>query len=169
MSDEKTPATATEKSPPEATRAAPDSIREVEDSPISMSTLRSNRMWAAAGYLSFFVGFWIVVPAIAYAWKGRYSRFVAFHAVQAVLLQVALIPCMGVGMGISNVLRVIGGTRRGHETLPEVVAGLVFAFLVTLPVLASAWLGINALRGKTRTLPVLGRWAKRVVKDAATP
>ena len=111
------------------------------------------------------MGFWIVVPAIACAWKGRYSRFVAFHAVQTVLLQVALIP----SMGISNVLRVIGGTRRGHETLPEVVAGLVFAFLVTLPVLASAWLGINALRGKTRTLPVLGRWAKRVVKDAATP
>ncbi len=156
---------------PESDKAAeaPASIREVEDAPISMSTLRSNRMWAAAGYLSFFVGFWIVVPAIAYAWRGRHSRFVAFHAVQAVLLQVALVPCLAVGMGISNVLRLIGGSRRGNETVPELVAGLVLAFLATLPVLATAWLGISALRGKTRTLPVLGRWAKKVVKDAATP
>ena len=44
MSGEKTPATETEKSPPEATSVAPDSLREVEGAPISMSTLRSNRM-----------------------------------------------------------------------------------------------------------------------------
>lgn len=147
----------------------PDSIREVEEAPISTSTLRSNRMWAAAGYFAFFVGAWIVVPAIAYAWRGRGSRFVAFHAVQAVLLQVAFIPCMAVGMVFSDALHFVSGSRRGHETGAELIAVVVMALLATSPILATAWLGFSALRGKTRALPALGRWAKRIVTDAAKP
>ena len=128
---------------------------------------RNDRMFASAAYLSSFTGLWLIVPAALYVWKGRQSRFLGFHAVQAVLLQVALIPValFGTGLGatLMLVLEAIGGEKLA--VLGPLVFFGVLGLAATLPAVATVWLAMCALRGKPRALPVLGRWAMQVVGD----
>jgi uncharacterized membrane protein len=126
---------------------------------------RDERMLASAAYLAALAGFWLIVPAVLYFWKGRQSRFLGFHAVQAVMLQVALIPITTIGVGVAAVivllLEGIGGKMGGA------VAALIFFFVIgialMIPAAATLWMGLCALRGQPRKLPLLGRWASRVV------
>ena len=124
-------------------------------------------MYASAAYLSSFTGLWLVVPAVLYVWKGRRSRFLGFHAVQAVLLQVAMLPValfgMGLGATLMLALEAIGGQKLA--VLGPLVFFVVLGLAVTVPAAATVWLAMCALRGKPRALPVLGRWAAGVVGD----
>jgi uncharacterized membrane protein len=125
------------------------------------------RVLASAAYLSALGGFWLVVPAFVFLWKGRREQFLGFHALQAVFLQVATIPLVGIGLGLayglSSIFLVIGS-----EKLVPLAGFLFFAIgglATTIPVAATVWMGMCALRGQPRELPVLGRWAKSVLRD----
>jgi uncharacterized membrane protein len=151
--------------------AATGSLRQVDTAPISLAApiARLDRMLACAGYFGALAGFWLVIPAIAYAWRGRQSRFVGFHAVQAVLLQVAAIPIVFFGIGVSGALSMwismSTGDKFGHAPLAKLAEYAVLGVVFTIPAATTLWLGFSALRGKPRSLPLLGRWANNVVKD----
>lgn len=126
----------------------------------------NHRVLASASYLSAFAGFWLIVPAVVFLWKGRQDRFLGFHALQAVFLQIAMIPVMFIGLGLAYALGA-AMTLISYKLQPIagflalVIAGLAF----TLPSAATVWLGMCALRGQPRELPLLGRWAHSVVRD----
>jgi hypothetical protein len=46
------------------------------DPPLSATPSREDRLLAAAGYLGYFTGFWLVVPIVIYILKREKSRFV---------------------------------------------------------------------------------------------
>lgn len=135
--------------------------------PMALAIPRTERVLASAAYLSALGGFWLIVPAALYFWKGRDSKFLGYHAIQAVMLQVALIPIGAVAVGIAMALGVlidgIGG--RVGSALWIVMVMLVFGIAVMLPAAATLWMGLSALRGQPKSLPLLGRWARRVVGD----
>ena len=126
----------------------------------------NHRVLASASYLSAFGGFWLIVPAAVYLWKGRQDRFLGFHALQAVFLQVAMIPIVFIGLGLAYAIGA-AMTLISHNMQPLAgflaltIAGLAF----TIPSAATVWLGMCALRGQPRELPLLGRWANAVVRD----
>jgi hypothetical protein len=125
------------------------------------------RLLASAADLSAFGGFWLVVPAFVFLWKGRRERFLGFHALQAVFLQVATIPLVGVGLGLAYALSSIFLTIGSERLVP--LAGFLFftigGLAITIPAAATVWMGMCALRGQPRELPVLGGWAKGVLRD----
>lgn len=141
--------------------------KKIEPQATALSVPRTDRVLASAAYLSAFGGFWFVVPAALYFWRGRESRYLGFHAVQAVMLHVALIPvgaiAIGVSMGLSVFLEGIGG--RAASALWIVLVFVVLGLMVMLPAAVTLWMGLSALRGQPRSLPLLGRWARRVVGD----
>ena len=168
MRDDKKPVAKTETPNPRApAEAAP--LRQAEKAPISLLVPRNDRILASAGYLSAFGGFWLVVPGMVYIWNGRQSRFLGFHAVQAVLLQVALIPITFIGLGVATALEmwiaVATGDRHGSAPLAALAFFAVVGLAVMLPSAATVWMGMCALRGQPRALPLLGRWARKVVGE----
>lgn len=145
------------------------SLRD-DDALVVSADLRNERVLASAAYLAALGGFWLVGPAVAYLvylWQGRTSRFLAFHAVQSLLLQVVLIPismaAIGVAAGLYVLLTAVGSTAALAAAVVVVFTVLGLALMV--PVAVTVWVGLCALRGQPRALPVLGRWAARVVDD----
>jgi uncharacterized membrane protein len=141
--------------------------KRVTPEALDLSIPPADRALASAAYLAAFGGFWLVVPAALYFWKGRESKFLGFHAVQAVMLHVAMIPiaavAAGVGMALGVLLEGIGG--RAATALLVVLVFLILGLALMLPAAATLWMGLSALRGQPRSLPLLGRWARRVVGD----
>ena len=141
--------------------------KKVAPQSLALAVPRTERVLASAAYLSALGGFWLIVPAALYLWKGRESRFLGFHAIQAVMLQVALIPigalAVGVSLGLGMLIDGIGG--RVASALWIVMVFLVVGLAVMLPAAATLWMGLSALRGQPKALPLLGRWARRVVSD----
>ena len=137
---------------------------------LGLAVPRNERVFASAGYLAALGGFWLIGPAVAYLvylWNGRQSRFLAFHAVQSLLLQVVLIPismaAIGVAAAVYFLLGAIGNTAA--LAAATVLFFTVLGLALMVPVAATVWVGLCALRGQPRALPVLGRWAARVVDD----
>jgi uncharacterized membrane protein len=127
----------------------------------------SDRVLASASYLAALGGFWLVVPALVFLWRGRKSPFLGFHAVQAIFLQVATIPIAGVGLGLAYALSSLIVVL-GSDKLVPLAAFLLFGIggvAMTIPTAATVWMGMCALRGQPRELPLLGRWARNVVRD----
>jgi len=144
------------------------SLVKVKLPPVSLAAVpHEERVLASAAYFSSFAGLWLIVPAAIYLWKGRQSRFLGFHAVQSVLLQVALIPvgCFGLGVAfaIMEAIEIFGSARAAP--LASLLFFIVLGVTVTLPSATIVWLGFSALRGKPRALPLLGRWANQIVRD----
>jgi uncharacterized membrane protein len=137
---------------------------------VSLSTVPHNeRVLASASYFSSFSGFWFVVPGVVYLWKGKQSRFLGFHAIQAILLQVALIPVtffgLGVGYALSAAIVLLAGDSKGAAIAAMIALFTLTGLAVTVPTAATVWLGLCALRGQPRALPLLGRWANAVIRD----
>jgi len=127
------------------------------------------RAMASASYFMPVVGLWLVGPFVFLLWKGRSSRFVAFHAVQAMLLQVALIPVCAVGVGVSMaVLAAFATDKYGNTSWIAPIASMaVWGVVLALPSVATLWMGFAALKGQPRSLPLLGRLAKRLMPGPA--
>ena len=117
------------------------------------------------------VGLW-VAPLIIFVAK-RESKFVSFHALQALLLQVAYLFLMGIGMvfcfGIV-LLTMISAHATGNDSSPP-------GFFIFMPMLWLDWMGIwsamvviaivygvKAGRGEWAEYPYLGRLARRILK-----
>ncbi|APR87640.1 hypothetical protein A7982_12989 [Minicystis rosea] len=140
--------------------------KKIDPQPITLSVPRPERVLASAAYLSALGGFWLIVPAALYLWRGKTSRFIGFHAVQAVMLQVALIPIGAIAIGACMGLMILlDGVGHAASALGIVLAYLVLGLAVMLPAAITLWMGLCALRGQPKSLPLLGRWARRVVGD----
>lgn len=141
--------------------------KKPEAQAIALSVPRSERVLASAAYLSALGGFPFIVPAALYLWKGKESRFLGFHAVQAVMLQVALIPIaffvIGIAMALGALVEGIGG--QAGMVVGMLAMYTVLGLALMIPAAVTLWMGLSALRGQPRSLPLLGRWAQRVVGD----
>lgn len=122
---------------------------------------QEDRLLAAISHLSFFTGFWLVAPIAVYIAKRKESRFVAFHALQAVLLQVLFGAISIVGALVFVVLGVIAGLIHSPALVAVVTIVPLLAFalgclgLCTMHAVAAyaAW------QGRTWTIPIAGRIA----------
>jgi uncharacterized membrane protein len=127
-----------------------------------------DRLLGAVSHFAILGGGWLIVPAGIYVWKRESSRFVAFHALQAAMLAIAVIPLwifsvmICVAIGLASVALHISGLAFLDTGL--IALSIVFCGVVTL--LMSVWGGVQALRGQTWSMPILGRLARRVLDGA---
>jgi uncharacterized membrane protein len=103
----------------------------------------------------------------------RDSKFVSFHALQALLLQVAYLILMGLGVLFwfgAVVLTMVSAHANGNESSPP-------AFLIFMPMLWLDWTciwgamvvmaivyGVKAGRGEWAEYPYLGKMARNILK-----
>jgi uncharacterized membrane protein len=129
------------------------------------------RTMAILAHMLQIVGLWIA-PLIIFVVK-RESKFVSFHALQALLLQVLYLFLMGIGVifwfGVV-VLIMISAHATGSSASPP-------AFFILMPMLWLDWMGIwaamvliaivygvKAGRGEWAEYPFLGRLARKILK-----
>jgi uncharacterized Tic20 family protein len=127
---------------------------------------QDDRLMAAVAHLSFFVGFWLVGPIAFYVVKRKESRFVAFHAMQALVAHVLSMAfgifgviVFAVGMGIAGVT----AQREPAALVVMLVLLLVFgAFGVGVAVI-NAVAAYKAWVGEMWSIPVAGRIAHGIM------
>jgi len=126
---------------------------------------QEDRLLAAVSHLSFFTGFWLVAPIAAYVIKRKESRFVAFHALQAALLQVLFGASTIVGAIVFVVLGVIAGLSHSPALVAVItivpILGLAAAGLALCAVHAVA--AYAAWQGRSWTIPIAGRLAAGIM------
>lgn len=117
------------------------------------------------------VGWWIA-PLIIFLIK-RESRFVAFHALQALFLQILYLFLMGIFMvaWVAGMVLTVAAAPAQKGSPPPV------GFFVLMPMVWLGWMamwagmivvaivyGIKAGRGEWAEYPVLGSWARSVLR-----
>jgi len=119
---------------------------------------------------------WWIGPLIIYFIK-RESKFVAFHAMQALLWQIIRILiyviCFGgVFVFIFTVVVPHANEQSGNQMPPKFIAGFIVSWLIlyggmmltmVVDLTLSILFGIKAGRGQWAEYPLLGRWARRIV------
>ncbi len=154
-------------SAPLATVPAPSAVGGRNPAVALSAVPHGERVLASASYFSAFTGFWFVVPGVVYLWKGKESHFLGFHALQAVMLQVAVVPVAFAGIGLAYAFAALIGLigSPAASIMGMIVFFTIFGLAVTVPMASFVWLGLCALRGQPRSLPLLGRWANAVLRD----
>lgn len=126
-----------------------------------------DRMLAAISYASYFTGFWLIVPIVIYLYRREKSRFVAHHALRAVLLHIALVPVAILAVVLGFTLAVVvgisfekSGSRGNEQVVAGVLALLVYGsamlpFLIFFIVTAIA--ALRAFQGRVDTRSWMGR------------
>ena len=117
---------------------------------------------------------WWIGPLVIYLTK-KESRFVRFHAMQALLWQIIF--TVGYFVGLAAFVAVMIATVAMH---PQNVPNQPFpiAIFIVMPIfwlsIMAAWAitlilaimySLKAMRGKWAAYPVLGRWARKLVGD----
>ena len=134
----------------------------------SMPT-QDERTMATLAHLLQLVG-WFIAPLIIFFVK-RESRFVSFHALQAIFLQLAYMVVWGGFMVLWFALifsTVATGGKSGPPQLVVVVFPLIWLFGMAIWVgllITAIVYGLKAGRGEWAEYPVIGRWARRVLQD----
>ena len=117
---------------------------------------------------------WWIGPLVIFIVK-QDSKFVRFHALQALLWQMALVVFWMLGMAVwfaaifSTVFSSIGRTAPNSAPPVAVFVGFGVIWLLLMAVYLSnilfgIWFGIKAGRGEWACYPLIGRWARRIVK-----
>jgi len=143
----------------------------------SSSPSQEDRLLAAAAYLGYFTGFWLVVPIVIYVLKREKSRFVAHHALRAVLLHVIAVPvfvlswvlALALTFGAAAAFENSGhGSRDPHATLLTLVwlFGWIAPWLLYLALCARA--AVRAFQGRMSTRSLLGRLVERFLGQDKT-
>lgn len=143
---------------------------------------QEDRLLAAAAYIGYFTGFWLVVPIVVYVVRREKSRFVAHHAMRAVLLHLVLIPLSFLCMVLSLVASVIlvtalhgpGPHSHDRESLLAGVTMLVFWGSWLLPMflylIVTVLAAIRAFQGRMNRTSLLGRLSDWfLAKDRSVP
>jgi uncharacterized membrane protein len=128
------------------------------------------KMLAAATYLLGFVGFWLAGALLIYFWQRHRSRFVAYHAIQSVILQMTVALLVVVAFMATLSAGIIGSAMLGHGSQAEwrgylvpVLLVLGYGFCLIAPVycaLRGAWV---AAHGRLYEAPLFGRLAHKLV------
>jgi uncharacterized protein len=117
---------------------------------------------------------WWIGPLVIFIVK-QDSKFVRFHALQALLWQVALIVLWMMGMAVwlavifSTVFSSIGKAAP-HQAPPVAMfvgIGLIWLLFMAMylsNILFGILFGIKAGRGEWTSYPLIGRWARNIVK-----
>ncbi len=130
---------------------------------------REEQDYAALAHGSqIFCGF--LGPLILFLWK-RNSRFVSFHALQAVFWQLLLAAAALVTAGLVIAFVTFGlSTQAGgdQQSAPATffVVPIFWLFILggsILSLVLAIVYAIKAMRGQWAEYPIVGRWAKRVV------
>ena len=95
----------------------------------------------------------IVGPAIVYALYSSRSKFVAFHAMQSLLLGAAITVVGLVGMAFSFVTFGLG----------VVLVAPLMVLLGIADIVVSILIGVRAANGEWAEAPVVGKIARRIV------
>lgn len=116
---------------------------------------------------------WFIGPLVIYVGK-RESRFVAFHAMQALLWQVVYLVLSMICMAVFFVTFFMSAASGGGPQSPS--QGPPVAFFIFFPLIwimmMGGWVltlvigivfGIKAMHGEWAAYPVIGRWARRIV------
>jgi uncharacterized membrane protein len=118
---------------------------------------------------------WFVAPLIIFFVK-RQSRFVSFHALQAVFLQLAYMVVWGGFMVVWFVVLFGTVASSGKSGPPPpmffVLFPLIWLFGIALWVgllVTAIVYGLKAGRGEWAEYPVIGRWARRALQDDHPP
>lgn len=114
---------------------------------------------------------WFVGPLVIYFVK-RDSRFVAFHALQALIFQGCMLTLSGLMLIVWVVFIVwaaVTESSSGHTS-----NGPPLAFLISVAVIGFAWIAgwvlnlflsayyaVQAANGKWSQYPIIGKWARR--------
>lgn len=140
--------------------------------PFSVGNLTPDETTFAALAQILQISTWWIGPLIIYFIK-RESKFVSFHAMQALLWQIALVVIFMGGM-ITWIFIIFAFVvpQQGHVPDNQFPWGIfipmmfmyigMFAVMIVNFVLAILF-GIKAGRGQWAEYPLLGRWARRVV------
>jgi uncharacterized membrane protein len=123
-------------------------------------------MMAAVAHLSFFVGFWLVAPIAFYVVKRKESRFVAFHAMQALVAHV-----LAMALGVAGVLVFAVGVGIGAVSAQREPAALIVVpvLLLVLGTIAVAVAVVNAVAaykawvGEMWSIPLAGPIARGIM------
>jgi uncharacterized Tic20 family protein len=155
--------------------AAPPPGSPPPTAPVVSSTTQEERILAAASYLGYVAGFWLIVPIVIYVLKREQSRFVAHHALRAVLLHLLAVPVLILGWLLAMVgsfaLASVFEDRRPDSAfgaaflVTTVLAWLLpwFAFLV-VTVLGA----VRAFQGRIQTGSLFGRIVERLLGQDRT-
>jgi len=135
------------------------------------ATTPDERTMAILAHVLQIVGWWIA-PLIIFLVK-RESRFVSFHALQALFLQIAYLFLMGIFMvaWMAGIFVMIAHAPAAKGAAPPT------GFFVLMPLIWLGWMafwavmltvaivfGIKAGRGEWAEYPVLGKLARSVLK-----
>lgn len=138
--------------------------------PPSPPVSSEDRLLVAFVYLSYFTGFWLVAPVIVYVFKRETSRFVAHHALRAVIVHLLAIPVFIVSailylflaFGLAALLQ---STGRGNDELHGLLVVVLSTAGWLLP--GCLYLGLcvlatmRAAQGRLDTTSLLGRTVER--------
>jgi len=124
-----------------------------------------------AHLLQFFAGF--IPPLVIYIVK-RNSRFVAFHALQALLWQVTYFIIIMLGMGaffvtiFATIAHQIPKAPANNAFPVGIFVGMGAFWLLFLigwivNLILAIYYGIKAHQGQWAAYPILGRWARKIV------
>jgi uncharacterized membrane protein len=130
-----------------------------------------DRILAGAAYLSTVTpGLFGWTPLVLYYWKRQGSQFLAFHAIQSLLLAISTIPGMFfIGYLTTVVVNAIdarGG--RSAQAYSNFVWMTMFCVAISLPFTANIWMAVRVMRGRPGVLPLLGSLSKQII-GAKTP
>ena len=147
--------------------ATPPSAQAVDD---PTATTPDERNMAVLAHVLQLVGSWLA-PSIIFFAK-RQSRFVSFHALQALFLQLVYVALMGcvVAFWIAGTALTFYAAHANH-TEPPIAAFVIFPLfwlgligMWLLIVIVAVVFSIKAGRGEWAEYPVLGSLARRVLK-----
>jgi len=152
------PAATSTQAEPQAPAAAPTTPFVAP----AVELTQEDRMLAAASYLGYLVGFWLVVPIVVYVLKREKSRFVAFHALQAIVIHVLGIPVLIFGMVFPLVMTAVIALAVQPKGANQEAFGVVMMLAYLLGMLVpwgvylalSVVCAVRAMQGRMARFPV---------------
>jgi uncharacterized protein len=132
---------------------------------------QDERTMALLAHLLQIVGWWIA-PLVFFLIK-RQSKFVSFHALQALLLQATCMLLMGVGVvlwfGVFFLTIALAPATRNAPPPPELfilmpILWLCWMGMWVIVLLAAIVYGVKAGRGEWAEYPFLGRLSRKILK-----
>ena len=142
-----------------------------EPVPVTLAPTQDERTMATLAHALQLIGSWIA-PLVIFLIR-RDSRFVSFHALQALLLQIVhvivimlFVVCL-IMVGVFGALNAVGKPPSSPPVALFLVFPLFWLFMfgaqITILVIAILYC-IKAGRGEWAEYPVLGRLARRMLK-----
>jgi uncharacterized Tic20 family protein len=136
--------------------------------PATPTISQDDRVFAGCCHIAMFFGFPVVGPLVVYAIKKDTSRFVAFHALQATITHLSVIPLMMLGyvFGFAFTLGMDAALDPRSMFLPFGMIGiwgLGFCMPWLVVTAISIYAAYRAFSGDSYRIPIVGRVVDRIM------